>query len=65
MGLKIFVPLLVALQADEAGVRRYLPNSHVGLDERGRGDREGSLGRRHCWRSERVLEHSFDEEPVS
>jgi hypothetical protein len=46
-------------------VRRYLPNSHVGLDGRGRGGRGVSLGRRHCLRSERVLEHSFDEEPVS
>jgi hypothetical protein len=65
MGLKIFVPLLVALRAGGVGVRRYWPNSHVGLDELGRGDREVNLGRRHCLRSERVLGHSFDEEPIS
>ena len=41
-----------------------MPNSHVGLDGRGRGDREVSLSRRRCWRSERVLGHSFDEGPV-
>jgi hypothetical protein len=65
MGLKTVVPWSAALQADEAGVRRYLPNSHVGLDERGRDGREASLSRRRCWRSERVLGHSFDEKPVS
>lgn len=42
-----------------------MPNSHAGLDGRGRGDRGVSLGQRRCWRSERVLGHSFDEEPVS
>ena len=63
--MKIVVPWLVALRVGGMGVRRYLPNSHVGLDERGRGDREVSLGRRRCWWSEGVLGHSFDEGPVS